>query len=78
MPSSSTSRRGPRTSGKALGIAVAHRSIAEFQAAGCAWLFVNLEPKLAPFYLEACGFRSTPAGLVRPRELGARRALIGV
>ena len=47
-----------------LGVAVVNRAIAEAQAAGCEWLFVDFEPALAAFYLEACGFRSTPAGLV--------------
>ena len=47
-----------------LGITVVHRAIAEAQAAGCEWMFVDFEPSLAAFYLDACGFRSTPAGLV--------------
>jgi GNAT superfamily N-acetyltransferase len=48
-----------------LGVAVVGRAIAEAQAAGCEWLFVDFEPALTPFYIEACGFRSTPAGLVQ-------------
>jgi GNAT superfamily N-acetyltransferase len=32
--------------------------------AGCKWLHVDFESDLAPFY-EACGFRSTAAGLIR-------------
>jgi GNAT superfamily N-acetyltransferase len=32
--------------------------------AGCEWLHVDFEPKLEPFYLEACGFRPTRAGLI--------------
>lgn len=47
-----------------LGVAVVARAIAEAKAAGCEWLFVDFEPGLAAFYIEACGFRSTPAGLV--------------
>jgi len=47
-----------------LGVAVVGRAIAEAQAAGCEWLFVDFEPALTPFYIEACGFRSTAAGLV--------------
>jgi GNAT superfamily N-acetyltransferase len=47
-----------------LGVAVVGRAIAEAKAAGCEWLFVDFEPALAAFYIEACGFRSTPAGLV--------------
>ncbi len=47
-----------------LGTAVVARAIAEAQAAGCEWLFVDFEPSSAAFYIDACGFRSTPAGLV--------------
>ena len=33
--------------------------------AGCEWLHVDFEPHLMAFYLEACGFAPTEAGLVR-------------
>ena len=36
-------------------------------AAGCEWLHVDFEPQRAAFYLEACGFTSTAAGLIRLR-----------
>lgn len=49
---------------RGLGVAVVRRAIAEAQAAGCEWLFVDFEPALEPFYIEACGFRTTAAGLV--------------
>ena len=32
--------------------------------AGCEWLHVDFDPDLAPFYLAACGFTPTPAGLI--------------
>ncbi|HEU4673611.1 MAG TPA: GNAT family N-acetyltransferase [Candidatus Limnocylindrales bacterium] len=32
-------------------------------AAGCEWVHVDFDPDLAAFYFDACGFRSTPAGL---------------
>jgi ribosomal protein S18 acetylase RimI-like enzyme len=32
--------------------------------AGCEWLHVDFEPHLQRFYFDACGFRSTPAGLI--------------
>jgi GNAT superfamily N-acetyltransferase len=32
--------------------------------AGCAWLHVDFEPRLRPFYFDACGFRPTEAGLI--------------
>jgi GNAT superfamily N-acetyltransferase len=56
-----------------LGTAVVSRAIAEAQAAGCEWMFVDFEPALAAFYIDACGFRSSPAGLVHL----ATRAAIG-
>ncbi|MFF8693622.1 GNAT family N-acetyltransferase [Streptomyces sp. NPDC015144] len=31
--------------------------------AGCAWLHVDFEEDLRPFYLDACGFEPTAAGL---------------
>jgi ribosomal protein S18 acetylase RimI-like enzyme len=30
------------------------------EAAGCEWLHVDFEARLAPFYFGACGFRLTP------------------
>lgn len=36
--------------------------------AGCTWLHVDFEERLRPFYLEACGFRTTAAGLLNLRE----------
>ncbi len=34
------------------------------RAAGCEWLHVDFDAELAPFYLDACGFRPTSAGLL--------------
>ncbi|MEQ8146057.1 GNAT family N-acetyltransferase [Streptomyces sp. OP7] len=34
------------------------------RAAGCGWLHVDFEEHLRPFYLDACGFRETAAGLI--------------
>ena len=36
----------------------------EARAAGCEWLHVDFDEELSRFYFEACGFRSTPAGLI--------------
>jgi GNAT superfamily N-acetyltransferase len=33
--------------------------------AGCEWLHVDFEDRLRDFYLEACGFTETNAGLIR-------------
>jgi GNAT superfamily N-acetyltransferase len=32
--------------------------------AGCEWLHVDFESHLRQFYIEACGFRPTAAGLI--------------
>ncbi|HET7676830.1 MAG TPA: GNAT family N-acetyltransferase [Candidatus Limnocylindrales bacterium] len=50
-------RRGIGT--KLVGIAVE-----QARAAGCEWLHVDFEDELAAFYIGACGFRPTPAGLI--------------
>jgi GNAT superfamily N-acetyltransferase len=39
----------------------------EARAAGCEWLHVDFEDDLRAFYFEACGFASTPAGLIALR-----------
>ncbi len=31
---------------------------------GCAWLHVDFEPELGPFYWASCGFRPATAGLL--------------
>ena len=36
----------------------------EAHDAGCTWLHVDFEPHLEDFYLDACGFASTTAGLL--------------
>jgi GNAT superfamily N-acetyltransferase len=36
----------------------------ESRAAGCEWLHVDFDDDLRPFYLDACGFVPTSAGLV--------------
>lgn len=49
---------------RGLGTAVVRCAVDHARAAGCEWLFVDFEPQLEAFYLESCGFRATPAGLV--------------
>jgi ribosomal protein S18 acetylase RimI-like enzyme len=34
------------------------------RAAGCEWLHVDFDDHLGPFYLDACGFSPTAAGLI--------------
>lgn len=50
---------------RGIGRALVHRAVEEARSSGCEWLFVDFERHLEPFYLDACGFRSTPAGLIR-------------
>ena len=40
-------------------------AIERARAARCEWMHVDFEADLAPFYLDACGFRPTPAGVIR-------------
>ena len=42
---------------------VAH-AVDHARAAGCAWLHVDFEDHLRPFYVDACGFRPTDAGVL--------------
>ena len=37
---------------------------AEACLAGCEWLHVDFDEELGPFYLDACGFEATAAGLM--------------
>ena len=39
----------------------------EAAAAGCEWLHVDFRDELAPFYVDACGFIPTAAGVLRLR-----------
>jgi GNAT superfamily N-acetyltransferase len=36
----------------------------EARRAGCEWLHADFDEELEPFYLGACGFKPTPAGLI--------------
>jgi ribosomal protein S18 acetylase RimI-like enzyme len=54
---------GRRGIGKQLVVTAAE----EARKAGCEWLHVDFEPHLSAFYLDACGFRPTDAGLLKLR-----------
>jgi GNAT superfamily N-acetyltransferase len=54
-----------RGEGIGLGLVAAARE--ETRRAGCEWLHVDFEPRLAPFYIDACGFVPTSAGLIALR-----------
>jgi GNAT superfamily N-acetyltransferase len=54
-------------SARGRGIGVAMVTLAKDRSAetGCEWLHVDFDPELGPFYLAACGFTATGAGLIR-------------
>ncbi len=54
----------PADQGQGTGAALVRRAAQEAAAAGCDWLHVDFEEGLSAFYLEACGFRSTAAGVL--------------
>ncbi len=54
---------------RGIGTALVHAATQHAKAAGCEWLHVDFEPELASFYVEACGFRSTEAGLIHLASL---------
>lgn len=58
-----TKTRGERQR-TGIGTAVVRLALQQAKEAGCEWVHVDFEPDLAPFYLGACGFSPTEAGLV--------------
>ena len=61
---------------RGLGAAVVQLAAQHAKAAGCQWLHVDFEdaPRLGPFYFNACGFRSTHAGLIHLPEVNTEDA----
>jgi ribosomal protein S18 acetylase RimI-like enzyme len=49
---------------RGIGTEVVRHAVRHAKAAGCEWLHVDFESELVDFYLEACGFRDTDAGLI--------------
>ena len=47
-----------------IGTALVGHAVGHAKAAGCEWLHVDFAESLAGFYFDACGFRSTSAGLM--------------
>lgn len=47
-----------------VGTALVGTAVEQAGQAGCEWLHVDFEGHLRPFYLDACGFRPTDAGLI--------------
>ena len=54
----------PKYQRRGIGQALVQALIEQVRDAGCEWLHVDYEPHLADFYIPACGFRTTPAGLL--------------
>ena len=54
----------PTVQRRGVGTELVRRAVDHARAAGCEWLHVDHEPRLDPFYLDACGFRPTSAGLI--------------
>lgn len=49
---------------RGIGAALVARAAEQAAAAGCEWLHVDFAPHLRSFYVDACGFRPTDAGLI--------------
>ena len=47
-----------------IGRELVRQAVVNSRAAGCEWLHVDFRPEHAAFYLDACGFRPTDAGLI--------------
>ncbi|MFZ4152146.1 GNAT family N-acetyltransferase [Streptomyces pseudogriseolus] len=53
-----------RCRGHGVGTALVRAAAEGSRAAGCEWLHVDFEAHLRAFYVSACGFRETAAGLI--------------
>ena len=51
--------------GQGLGTRLVAAAAEGAREAGCEWLHVDFDDDLRPFYLDACGFSPTGAGLLR-------------
>ena len=49
---------------RGVGTGLVAAAVRHARTAGCEWLHVDFEDHLAGFYLEACGFTPTRAGLI--------------
>lgn len=62
-----TKTRGDRQR-SGIGRRVVELAAEHARSAGHEWLHVDFGPELRPFYLDACGFQATDAGLIRLRQ----------
>lgn len=58
----------PARQGESVGLRLIEVAVEAARSLGCKWLHVDFEPDLETFYLDACGFRPTQAGLLRLRS----------
>ncbi|MEU6610436.1 GNAT family N-acetyltransferase [Streptomyces shenzhenensis] len=58
---------------RGIGTALVRHAVVHARAAGCEWLHVDFEPGLRGFYVGACGFRPTDAGLIHLPSAGESR-----
>jgi len=49
---------------RGVGTQLVATAIERARTAGCGWLHVDFDEPLGPFYLDACGFTPTAAGLI--------------
>lgn len=54
---------------RGVGTELVGRAAQHAGAAGCEWLHVDFEPHLRSFYIDACGFHPTDAGVIHLRSL---------
>jgi len=55
----------PEFQGRTVGTGLVSLAATSATEAGCHWLHVDFVPELERFYLTACGFRPTAAGLLK-------------
>lgn len=63
---------------KGIGTRLVSLAVRHAKAAGCEWLHVDFDPHLTAFYLDACGFRATDAGVIHLPSLGEPSGCAGV
>jgi GNAT superfamily N-acetyltransferase len=49
---------------RGVGTRMVASAVEESRAAGCEWLHADFDDELSSFYIDACGFIPTPAGLI--------------
>jgi GNAT superfamily N-acetyltransferase len=53
-----------RAGRQGIGTRLVELAVEHARAAGCEWLHVDFEDELRPFYIDACGFSPTAAGVI--------------